>query len=306
MPTNLELSVVLTTYQRPEHLERSLTSLALQQSMKGRFEVIVADDGSADRTHSIVREFSRSASFPGEAGHTSTQRFSSGAVPERWRSGEQCAVLAFLRQRLHLPSRSFAPAPSARKPGIVRSGDCFRLDQEATDRLDFAAITSEEYSSWISAEERQRIRRRRIKDQCYGFMGHPAKPKLTGCNIAISRVDLEAVNGFDENFVGWGCEDDDLAFRLRKAGMRIGSVLGFTCAYHMWHATDPSRPANWIDGPNVSRLRAAGSADSLFGRPGSAHRYRGARGRNEYRTIESPISKKVAHSGMIHKREGGA
>ncbi len=64
MPTNLELSVVLTTYQRPEHLERSLASLAHQQSMKGRFEVIVADDGSADRTHSIVREFSRSASFP--------------------------------------------------------------------------------------------------------------------------------------------------------------------------------------------------------------------------------------------------
>jgi hypothetical protein len=77
---------------------------------------------------------------------------------------------------------------------------------------------------------------------------------LTGCNIAISRVELEAVNGFDENFVGWGCEDDDLAFRLRKAGIRIGSVLGYTSAYHMWHPTDPSRPANWTDGPNVSRL----------------------------------------------------
>ncbi|MEX0611080.1 MAG: galactosyltransferase-related protein, partial [Pirellulales bacterium] len=143
----------------------------------------------------------------------------------------------------------------ARKPGVVRAGGCFRLDQEATERLDLRAIASEEYRAWVSRDERKRISRRRIKDECYRLIGHPTRPKLTGCNIAISRVDLEAVNGFDENFVGWGCEDDDLAFRLRKAGMRIVSVLGYTSAYHMWHPTDPSRPANWTDGPNVSRLQ---------------------------------------------------
>jgi GT2 family glycosyltransferase len=136
----------------------------------------------------------------------------------------------------------------------VRAGDCFRLDEKATERLDLAAIASQEYRRWISLKERQRIRRRRFKDQIYGWMGHPTRPKLTGCNIAISRVDLEVVNGFDEDFVGWGCEDDDLAFRLRKAGIRIGSVLGYTIAYHMWHPTDPSRPASWTDGANVGRL----------------------------------------------------
>jgi GT2 family glycosyltransferase len=255
MPTNLELSVVLTTYQRPEHLERSLASLAHQQSMKGRFEVIVADDGSADRTHSIVREFSRSASFPVKLATHPHGGFRVALCRNDGVRASTAPYLLFSDSDCIFPADHLHQHLRARKPGIVRSGDCFRLDQEATDRLDLAAISSGEYSHWISAEERQRIRRRRIKDQCYGFMGHPAKPKLTGCNIAISRVDLEAVNGFDENFVGWGCEDDDLAFRLRKAGMRIGSVLGYTCAYHMWHATDPSRPTNWIDGPNVRRLR---------------------------------------------------
>jgi GT2 family glycosyltransferase len=255
MPTNLELSVVLTTYQRPEHLERSLASLALQQSMEGRFEVVVADDGSTDRTHSIVREFSRSANFPVKLATHPHGGFRVALCRNDGVRASSAPYLLFSDSDCIFPPDHLHQHLRARKPGIVRSGDCFRLDQDATDRLNLAAITSGEYHGWISREERQRIRRRRIKDQCYGLMGHPRKPKLTGCNIAISRVDLEVVNGFDENFVGWGCEDDDLAFRLRKAGMRIGSVLGYTCAYHMWHATDPSRPANWIDGPNVKRLR---------------------------------------------------
>jgi hypothetical protein len=54
--------------------------------------------------------------------------------------------------------------------------------------------------------------------------------------------------------VGWGCEDDDLAYRLRKSGVRIVSVLHYTRAYHMWHPTHPTRPEKWGDGPNVARL----------------------------------------------------
>jgi GT2 family glycosyltransferase len=255
MPTKLELSVVLTTYQRPEHLERSLASLALQQSMQGRFEVIVADDGSTDRTHSIVREFSRTAKFPVKLTTHPHGGFRVALCRNDGVRASSAPYLLFSDSDCIFPPDHLHQHLRARTAGIVRSGDCFRLDQESTDRLDVAAIKSGEYRGWISRDERIRIRRRRIKDQCYRLIAHPRKPKLTGCNIAISRVDLETVNGFDEDFVGWGCEDDDLAFRLRKAGMRIGSVLGYTCAYHMWHATDPSRPANWIDGPNVKRLR---------------------------------------------------
>jgi GT2 family glycosyltransferase len=96
--------------------------------------------------------------------------------------------------------------------------------------------------------------RKLIKDPCYQWIGHPTKPKLTACNVGIWRSDLDAVNGFDETFVGWGCEDDDLAYRLRKSGARIVSVLRYTRAYHMWHPMHPTRPEKWVDGPNVARL----------------------------------------------------
>jgi GT2 family glycosyltransferase len=88
----------------------------------------------------------------------------------------------------------------------------------------------------------------------YQLIGHPTKPKLDGCDFGIWREDYEAVNGFDESFVGWGCEDDDLGVRLRRAGTRIDTILRYTRVYHLWHALDPTYPGVWKRGANVNRL----------------------------------------------------
>ena len=64
MPDTPDISVLVSTYQRPNHLRRCLRSIAMQQGVEGRFEVVVTDDGSTDETHELVRQFSREAGFP--------------------------------------------------------------------------------------------------------------------------------------------------------------------------------------------------------------------------------------------------
>ena len=66
------------------------------------------------------------------------------------------------------------------------------------------------------------------------------------------------MNGYDENFEGWGCEDDDLRLRLRRAGVRIESILSRTHTYHLWHPTDATYPQSWRDGRNVAYLKRRG------------------------------------------------
>lgn len=255
MPSSLELAVILTTYERPEHLERSLASLALQQSVAGKFEVVVADDGSRDRSHSVVHKFSRTAEFPLKWITHAHDGFRVSLCRNDGVRASSAPYLLFTDSDCIFPVDHLQKHLLARKSKVIRAGDSFRLDQEATDRLDAKALASGAYRTWVSREERQRLFKKKIKEQYYQFVRHAAKPKLTGCNIGISREDLEAVNGFDESFVGWGCEDDDLAFRLRRAGRRVASALRYTHAYHMWHPTEPSRPAKWNDGPNVGRLQ---------------------------------------------------
>jgi glycosyltransferase involved in cell wall biosynthesis len=256
MPSLLELSVVLTTYQRPEHLLRSLASLAHQQYVEGRFEVVVADDGSTDCTRDIVHEFAETVDFPVKLTSHLHCGFRVAMCRNDGIRASAAPYLLFSDGDCVFPHDHLRKHLRARRPGIVRAGDCYRLDQQATERLDMAAIAAEVYRRWVSGDERRRILGKLVKDPCYQLIGHATKPKLTGCNIGIARSDIDAVNGFDESFVGWGCEDDDLAYRLRKSGVRIVSVLHYTCAYHMWHPMHPTRPEKWADGPNVARLQS--------------------------------------------------
>ncbi len=254
MPTELDLSVILTTYERPLHLERSLASLALQQNMAGRFEVVVVDDGSKDRTHEVVHQFARTVDFPVKLTTHEHQGF---RVSLCRNDGVRASVGSYLLisdSDCLFPPQHLECHLRARKPGIVRAGNCFRLDRESTERLTVADVDAGKYRRTISYVERWRLWRRWISDVRYQFRRHPIKPKLMGFNIAISRSDLEAVNGFDEEYVGWGCEDDDFASRLRMAGMRVRTAVGYTQAYHMWHPIDPSNPGVWSQGVNVERL----------------------------------------------------
>jgi glycosyltransferase involved in cell wall biosynthesis len=258
MPSDPELSVILTTYQRPAHLERSLASLALQRGVSGLFEVIIADDGSEDRTHDVVHRFAASVDFPvvltshPHLGYRVALCRNDGVRASRGR------YLLFSDGDCIFPPDHLAVHLQARRPGVVNAGNCVRLNKEANERIDLAAITAGTFERFISRAEQRRLFRLWLKNKYYQLIHHPAKPKLNASDFGIWREDYEAVNGFDECFVGWGCEDDDLGKRLRRAGVRIETILRHTRVYHLWHAVDPTYPRVWRKGANVKRLLAPG------------------------------------------------
>lgn len=249
-----KISVILSTYQRPEHLRRSLLSLAWQRGVAGQFEVVVTDDGSADHTAEIVARFERRVDFPVKFTTQAHEGFRLARCRNEGVRASSAPYVLFSDGDCIFPHDHLRQHLRARRPGVALSGDCFRLDERSTQRVNDAVIASGIYRTWVPLSERWRLFRRRIKDWYYEAVGHQTKPKLTGCNMAVWRADLERINGFDECFVGWGCEDDDLAQRLRRSGIRIASIVGRTQAYHLWHAADPSQPAKWSDGANVAYL----------------------------------------------------
>lgn len=254
MSAELELSVILTTYERPHHLERSLASLSAQRNMAGRFEVVVVDDGSKDCTHDVVRRFARTADFPVKL---TTHEHDGFRVSLCRNDGVRASVGEYLLisdSDCLFPPNHLSRHLDARRPGVARAGNCYRLDREVTEQLTVADVLAGVYRHKISLVERWRMWRRWMSDVRYQLRKHPVKPKLMGFNIALFRRDLEAVNGFDEEYVGWGCEDDDFAARLRMTGRTMRTVVGYTQAYHMWHPIDPSNPGVWSQGPNVARL----------------------------------------------------
>lgn len=58
---------------------------------------------------------------------------------------------------------------------------------------------------------------------------------IRSCNFGLWWSDLEAVNGFDETFSGWGHEDADLVLRLHHQGLTRKNGALATEVFHLWH-----------------------------------------------------------------------
>ena len=119
------------------------------------------------------------------------------------------------------------------------AGDFCRLDETTSARVTPEVVRTGAFQHWAPESELRRLAKAATGPRAfYRLIRHPTKPKLIGNNVGIWRTDFERINGYDENFQGWGCEDDDLRCRLHAAGVRIESILRWTHTYHLWHPTD--------------------------------------------------------------------
>ena len=75
----------------------------------------------------------------------------------------------------------------------------------------------------------------------YNLIGKKDRPRIIGMNFSVWKADLVAVNGFDENYEGWGREESDLRTRLRCFGLKGRSLWPHCLGYHIWHPHEESK-----------------------------------------------------------------
>ncbi len=253
-----DVALIVTSYQRPGHVLRALRSIALQAGVAGRFEVVVTDDGSTDNTQQLIEQFARGADFPVRFTTHPHDGFRVSISRNEGVAASTAPYLLFTDGDCILPQDHLRIHLEQRREGVVRVGDCCRLDQATSERIDDAVIQSGEFVRWAPPSEVRRLRRLSFKSRFYRWLRHPTKPRLIGNNVGMWRADYLRVNGYDENFKGWGCEDDDLGYRLRRAGVELRTILPWTHSYHLWHPVHASQPRTWREGLNVPYLLKPG------------------------------------------------
>lgn len=252
MSQELEISVVISTFERPAHLSRCLASLARQRDVAGKFELIVADDGSRDITAQMVQAFAAQAEFPVQFATHPHDGYQLSRCRNAGIRLARAPYLLFTDGDCVFPPEHLFQHLRARKPGVAQAGDCVRLDAAFSEEITVENIRSDLWLRRISFWRRNTFWATHLKSLVYQALNHPNKPRLVGNNMGVWRDDLLAVNGFDEQHRGWGCEDDDLALRLRQLGCRVETILGKTVGYHLWHPPHQTAPKKWGDGPNVA------------------------------------------------------
>jgi glycosyltransferase involved in cell wall biosynthesis len=245
-----EIAVIVSSYQRPEHLRRCLVSLTTQQDVDGRFEVIVTDDGSMDDTELVVAEFEHRADFPIKFTTHPHDGFQLSRCRNEGVAVSSAPYLLFTDGDCILPPDHLRCHLEFRRPGKLVAGDHYRFTEETSQRVTDDAIRSGVCFDWIPAKERRRLAGKALRAWGYQLLRLKMLPRLTGNNIGVWRADFERVNGFDENFVGWGFEDRDLQRRLEMVGVRCMSILSRTAVCHLWHPPAPSFSRNGVGTKN--------------------------------------------------------
>jgi glycosyltransferase involved in cell wall biosynthesis len=253
-----EIALLMSTFERPRHLRLALESIARQSGAEGTMELVVTDDGSTDETPRVVQQFAEQVNFPVHFTTHPHTAFQLARCRNEGVRASRAPYLLFLDGDCILPPDHVSTHLARRKRGTVMAGDCCRLDEATSSRVTSQVVAEGEFASWDDAHELARLKKLDRSSRFYNLIRHPTKPKLIGNNVGIWRADFERVNGYDENYQGWGCEDDDLRYRLRRAGVKIESILRWTHTLHLWHANDRTMPAHWKEGANVRYFQRRG------------------------------------------------
>lgn len=229
----MRLSLVITTYERPDALGAVLASVAAQTRRPD--EVIVADDGSGASTAAVVQHWRTRLGAPlqhcrqDKLGFRLT-RLRNVAI--RAASGD---YLVFIDGDMLLHRDFIADHARAATPARFTQGVRILLDAAATARLlTDPAAGLRLWSAGIGGLRRLYMLRSTWLSQRLRVLGNRLI-SIKGCNQAFWREDLHRVNGFEELIEGWGPEDKELCARLQNAGVQRQSLLAGGIAFHLHH-----------------------------------------------------------------------
>lgn len=249
------ISVIVTTYNRPDALRAVLAGLLAQQ--RSDFEVLVADDGSRDDTRVLVESIALASQLPIAHVWQEDRGFRAAAARNRAAARARGDYLIFLDGDC-VPRPDWIGAHAAlAQPRWMVAGNRILLTERLTREV---LARNEPIHAWSGARWRE-VRAARDVNRRLPFVTLPLGPlrrlgarrwqRVRTCNLGVWKEDFARVNGFDESFEGWGFEDSDLAVRLINAGVRRKEGAFATGVLHLWHEeNDRAR-----EGENWQRLQ---------------------------------------------------
>lgn len=228
---SMQISLIITTYNWKEALQLSLQS-ALHQTLLPT-EIVVADDGSRPDTAELVEKIGASSSIP---------------IIHSWQEDEGYRLAK---------SRNKAIAKAKGEYILLIDGDIVLDPHFVADHCAFAhpgyfvqgprALLGEELTSTVVASGLVRVslftkgignKKNCLRSPLLARLLSFKSRRLSGiklCNFAFWKQDALAINGFNEEFIGWGREDSEFVARLFNNGIKRQNLRFHALGYHLHH-----------------------------------------------------------------------
>jgi glycosyltransferase involved in cell wall biosynthesis len=230
----MKTALLISTYNWSEALDLVLKSILKQTRFPD--EILIADDGSNDKTKAIIDDFKT---------HTNI------VVSHIWQED-----IGFRKSKI----LNKAIAQTTADYIIQIDGDCIIHKNFISDHISFAQKGFYLYGSRVNILPTKvpevfenkiiefsffsKVIKNRTRNLSIPFFSKLYKShytisnKFRGCNVSFWRKDVIDVNGYNEDFEGWGREDSDLVIRMGNNGIGAKRLRYAGIVYHVFHKSN--------------------------------------------------------------------
>ncbi|WBL26637.1 glycosyltransferase family 2 protein [Zunongwangia sp. HGR-M22] len=227
----MKIALLISTYNWPKALKLVLKSAAKQSLMPD--EILIADDGSKNKTKSIITKYQKKYNLP---------------LKHIWHEDKGFRRTVILNKALAATNADYI---------VQLDGDCIMHHNFVRDHVQHAKKNRFLFGSRVNLKEScleeifknketefdffdQRITKR-TRNLHIDFLAKLYKEspelssKVRGCNISYWREDFLKVNGYNEDMTGWGKEDSEFVIRLLNNNIYGKRMRYNAIVYHIWH-----------------------------------------------------------------------
>ena len=242
----LDISVVISTYNHPEWLQKVLWSFKYQTFQN--FEIVIADDGSETETKKCIDAFAKAVSFPIKHVWHPDNGFQKTKILNKallqcdanyilFTDGDCIARADFLQTHIN-----------HRQTGYFLSGGYFKLPMNISKAIGKADIEQQKCFdiNWLKVRGlKSSFKNNKIKvlGNIAKFLNKftPTNATWNGHNSSAWKVDILAVNGFDER-MQYGGEDRELGERMFNNGIKSKQIRYSAICLHLDHTHSYVKP----------------------------------------------------------------
>ncbi|MDA8905290.1 glycosyltransferase family 2 protein [Candidatus Thioglobus sp.] len=227
----MNFSLIITTYNSPNALLLVLKSIEFQLILPN--EVIIADDGSLPLTSKVINDFKKKSplnilhSWHEDRGFRVAKSRNKAIA----KSNFEYIILIDGDTILH-PSFSKDHLKNS-EPGFFIQGKRVLLTKNKTKKT----LKSHNLNfSFFSSGLKNRINsfHSNALSNIFSVKNNHLRGIKT-CNMSFFKQDFLDVNGFNNEFEGWGREDSEFIVRLMNKGANRKTLRFNAVQYHLWH-----------------------------------------------------------------------
>ncbi|EJB6323229.1 glycosyltransferase family 2 protein [Campylobacter coli] len=230
-------ALIITTYNQPKRLALVLDSVKNLDPLPN--EVLIADDGSKEDTAKLIQEYQKN--FPCVLKHIWQEdegfrlsKSRNGAIKNSLSEyiividGDMILEKNFIKEHLEFAQRR-----------LFLQGSRVILNEKESEEI----LNKDDYRIVFNKKDFKSSKNSFLAKILYIFSKKDEKifkkttliKGIRGCNMSFFKADFDELDGFNENFIGWGREDSEFVARFLFNKGIFRRLKFKAIAYHIYH-----------------------------------------------------------------------